>query len=54
MKNRIKQILSVLVLFAFVASISSCNRGYGCPNNFKASVDQTAKVINTVKAVVNK
>ena len=32
--KRIKQICAVAVLLVALASFSSCNRGYGCPNNF--------------------
>lgn len=38
---KIKQILSIIALCAFVASISSCNRGYGCPQNFDADCTVT-------------
>ena len=35
-KNTFKHILVLIAFVAFAASISSCNKGYGCPNNFKA------------------
>ncbi len=34
-KSILKQVLFIAAFFAFAASISSCNKGYGCPNNFK-------------------
>ncbi len=54
MKFKIKQILTAVILLAFVASISSCNRGYGCPNNFKAAVEKTTQAAQTVHAIVKK
>ena len=43
-KSTIKQVLVLVAFFAFAASISSCNKGYGCPNNFKV-------VKNVVQAI---
>jgi len=34
-KNTIKNLFVAFALVAFAASLSSCNKGYGCPNNFK-------------------
>ncbi len=34
-KKTLKQVIVLIAFFAFAASISSCNKGYGCPNNFK-------------------
>lgn len=34
-KNTLKQVLVLIAFVAFAASITSCNKGYGCPNNFK-------------------
>jgi len=53
MKNRIKQFIAIAALFAFASSITSCNRGYGCPNNFKAKVVNTV-VDNIVDSFVKK
>ena len=36
-KNTLKQVLVLIAFVAFAASVSSCNKGYGCPNNFKAA-----------------
>jgi predicted small secreted protein len=35
-KSTLKQIIVFAVFVAFAASVSSCNKGYGCPTNFKA------------------
>lgn len=35
MKNRILNTVLILLTLGFLAvSVSSCNRGYGCPNEF--------------------
>ena len=34
-KSTIKNLLAAIAFVAFAASISSCNKGYGCPTNFK-------------------
>ena len=34
-KNTIKQVFAAIALLAFVSTLTSCNKGYGCPNNFK-------------------
>ncbi|NJL74820.1 MAG: hypothetical protein HC892_07075 [Saprospiraceae bacterium] len=34
MKKSIKKALVFIGFLALTASFSSCNRGYGCPNNF--------------------
>jgi hypothetical protein len=46
--KRFKQFLYVAVLLISVSAFSSCNRGYGCPNNF--SMNET--VIDLVKTAV--
>ncbi|GIV32432.1 MAG: hypothetical protein KatS3mg030_734 [Saprospiraceae bacterium] len=35
-KNILKQLLVLTIFAAVLASLSSCNKGYGCPTNFKA------------------
>lgn len=35
-KNILKQLLVLTVFAAVLATLSSCNKGYGCPTNFKA------------------
>ena len=40
MKSFVKNILiPVIVLFAVVVSVSSCQRGYGCPYKMQASAE---------------
>ena len=42
-KSTLKQIFVLVAFFALAGSFASCNKGYGCPNNFKAvKVVQTA------------
>lgn len=49
MKSRkLKQILSLLAFLAVFSTFTSCNRGYGCPNNF--SMNET--IVKVVKVVV--
>lgn len=35
-KSTLKQVVILAAFFALAASFASCNKGYGCPNNFKA------------------
>jgi hypothetical protein len=35
-KSTLKQVLVLVAFLAVVASFASCNKGYGCPTNFKA------------------
>ncbi len=46
MKN-IKSFFAILAIVAVSASVSSCNRGYGCPNNFSIS-EQAVQAAQTV------
>ena len=46
--NKIKSYLAVAAFVALSASISSCNRGYGCPNNFSLS----EKAVQAGQAIV--
>lgn len=48
----IKNLIPAVILIAFLATLSSCNRGMGCPNNF--SIDTAVKVIDALPGVVNK
>ena len=58
MKKQILKPIAVFFVLAIVASsFTSCNKGYGCPSNFKAD-KISAKAVTTVakaavKAVVN-
>ncbi len=42
-KVSLKQVLAFLAILAFAASITSCNRGYGCPNNFSIEKNESVK-----------
>ena len=47
MKNRVlKQVVAFFAFAAILSSFASCNKGYGCPNNFKVEkvVVKTAEV----------
>lgn len=46
--RRFKRILSLLAFVAVFSTFTSCNKGYGCPNNF--SMNET--VVQVVKVVV--
>lgn len=46
--RRIKKMLSLLAFVAVFSTFTSCNKGYGCPNNF--SMNET--VVQVVKVVV--
>jgi len=35
----LKQLVPVIVFLGLLASLSSCNRGMGCPNNFSLDSD---------------
>lgn len=49
MKSRkLKQVLSLLAFVTVFSTFTSCNKGYGCPNNF--SMNET--VVQVVKVVV--
>jgi len=45
-KSTLKQLLIVLTFFTVAATLSSCNKGYGCPTNFK--VAKAAQVVQNV------
>lgn len=53
-KASLKSIIAVIALFIALGSLSSCNRGYGCPTNF--SMDQSAvqAVGNTIQWLVRR
>lgn len=49
----IKKLIPFVILIAFLATFSSCNRGMGCPNNF--SIDTAVKVIEALPGtIINK
>jgi predicted small secreted protein len=45
-KRNFKSILAIAVLLAFTLSMTSCNRGYGCPNNF--SLKSLTSVVSNI------
>lgn len=47
MTKKIKNFIPFLLFLGLLATLSSCNRGMGCPNNFKIGnvVDQTVDVL---------
>jgi hypothetical protein len=52
MKSKsLKQIVSFVAFVAILASFTSCNKGYGCPNNFSAG-DNAVQLVKTVAKVV--
>jgi len=46
----LKKLIPAIVLLALLATLSSCNRGLGCPNNFSIgeTVSQVLDVMPTV------
>jgi hypothetical protein len=48
-KASFKSALAVFALLVALGSLSSCNRGYGCPDNFSMNT----KVISVVDQAVN-
>ncbi|MCB0547805.1 MAG: hypothetical protein KDD19_09455 [Phaeodactylibacter sp.] len=48
MKNKnLRKIAAAAAFLVTVSLFSSCNRGYGCPNNFSMN-DQLVEVVTTV------
>lgn len=48
MKTNVTRSLVVVAIFAFAAaSLSSCNRGYGCPTNFSAEAVTNTTTVTT-------
>jgi hypothetical protein len=50
MKKNFKKLLTITGFLALTLSFTSCNRGYGCPNNF--SLEQTVKTV-VVHTIIN-
>ncbi|MEL7020204.1 MAG: hypothetical protein AAGK47_01230 [Bacteroidota bacterium] len=46
-KNTFRQFVALFAFVAMLASLASCNRGYGCPTNFSAdtAVEQVIKIV---------
>lgn len=52
MKSKsIRQFVGLLALVILASSLSSCNRGYGCPSNFSVNKMAATVVKGVVKAV---
>ncbi|MCB0617623.1 MAG: hypothetical protein KDC43_18920 [Saprospiraceae bacterium] len=50
MKNKtVRQALVILAFFGAVATLSSCNRGYGCPHDFSLSHSVVTLVKHAVR-----
>jgi hypothetical protein len=47
-----KNIKNTVVAFVAIAALSSCNRGYGCPNNFSLN-DALSTFVDTAITVIN-
>ncbi len=50
--NKMKRLIFGLILLGAAASFSSCNRGYGCPNNFSlndAAVEVVKEIVTSIK-----
>lgn len=54
MKKNIKKALIIASVIGFSTSISSCNRGYGCPNNFslKMVTEMAQTTVHQIVAVI--
>ena len=44
MKNLLRNLVAFVLLLTFAATVSSCNRGYGCPNNFSIDANDVIEV----------
>ncbi|MEM1215537.1 MAG: hypothetical protein AAGJ82_07630 [Bacteroidota bacterium] len=51
MKISRKQIVQATFLFAATVFFSSCNRGYGCPNDFGLN-ENVIEAVNTVVSII--
>lgn len=52
--NAFKKLVTVFAFVGMLAAFSSCNRGYGCPNNFSLDTTITTIVKTTVDVLVRK
>lgn len=48
----VKTLLFAIVLLASASSLTSCNRGYGCPNNFSLNEAPVLIVTDAIQAAV--
>ena len=54
-KQFLKSIGLCFVIAAFAASVSSCNKGYGCPSNFsvnKVAAKAATTVVNAAATAI--
>jgi len=49
----LKKLIPAIALLALLTTLSSCNRGLGCPNNFSIG-DAVEQVIDVMPAIVSK
>jgi hypothetical protein len=49
-KASFKSLLAAFALLVLMGSLSSCNRGYGCPNNVSVSQKAVQMVQNAIQA----
>lgn len=49
--KKLKHLVVLLAFAATIGSMTSCQRGYGCPNNFSIET-VAAQVINTVATAI--
>jgi len=54
MKKNIRKALVIFTVVAFASSFTSCNRGYGCPNNFSIGEKVTEVAKTAVDAILAK
>lgn len=54
MKRVAKNLIPLAIVFFAIATLSSCNRGMGCPNNFSISKTVVKTVVSQTAAIVKK
>jgi hypothetical protein len=52
MKKSIKQIVLAAIVMVALGSLTSCNRGYGCPDNFSISETATQLVSQAAQSLL--
>lgn len=50
--TRIKKMIPFAALIIVAGLFASCNRGYGCPSNFKVDAQKVVKVTQPVLQVI--
>ena len=51
-RRKFKSLITGLMLLAGTAMLTSCNRGYGCPNNLSVDVSAAVQQLPAVAAKV--